>query len=96
MGVGRFLSGKNFFSQLTNKTDFFFQSKRSAIMFFFRGGGGDYFTPLGSGTHLNGIFLNKEHPAFHSGFFFVKCLLLCSVLPALADNIESTIIVEVG
>ena len=35
-------------------------------------------------------------PAFHSGFFFVKCLLLCSVWPALANNIKSTITVEVG
>ena len=39
------------------------------------------------------IFFKKGHPSFHSGFLFVKCVLLCSLLPALADNIKSEIII---
>ena len=58
---------QDLFFQLTNKADVFFSVKKQCNNVL----GGDYplqdfffFTPFGSGTHLKGNFLNKEHPAF--------------------------------
>lgn len=42
---------------------------------------------------LFSLHLGVGHTSFHSGFLFVKCVLLRSLLPALADNIKSAIIV---
>lgn len=48
---------------------------------------------LGVGHTSKEFFFKKGHPSFHSGFLFVKFVLSCSVLPALADNIKSAIII---